>query len=73
MFKLDININCRHLYYVFLLVRVTYVTLFYEIADYNCIDCILYKKHVPTLKCAIKIPILMMNFNFSIFKSIYYL
>ena len=41
MFKLDINIDYRHLLYVFLLVRVTYVTLFYENADKNCIDCIL--------------------------------
>ena len=29
MFQLDININCRHLWYVFLFVRVTCVT-FYE-------------------------------------------
>ena len=41
MFKLDININFRHLLCVSVLVRVTYVTLFYEIADNKCIDCIL--------------------------------
>ena len=31
-FQLDININCKHLLYVHLLFRVTYVT-FFEIAD----------------------------------------
>ena len=28
MFKLDININCRHLWYVFLLVSYTNVTFY---------------------------------------------
>ena len=32
MLGLDLNINFRHLWSVFLLVRVTYVTFFYEIA-----------------------------------------
>ena len=39
-FQLDININCKHLRYVLLLSRVTYVTFFYEIADNNLKDCI---------------------------------
>ena len=32
MLELDLNTNLRHLCSVFLLVRVTYVTFFYEIA-----------------------------------------
>ena len=41
-FELDLNINLRHLWSVFLLVRVTYVTfLFYKIAYYDFINCIL--------------------------------
>ena len=32
MFELDLNNNLRHLWSAFLLVRVTYVTFFYEIA-----------------------------------------
>ena len=39
-FQLDINVNCKHLCYVLLLSRVTYVTFFYEIADNNLKDCI---------------------------------
>ena len=39
MFELDLNTNLRHLWSVFLLVRVTYVT--YEIAYYDFIDYIL--------------------------------
>ena len=41
MFKLDLNTNLRHLWSVFLLARVTYVTFFYEIAHYDFIDYIL--------------------------------
>ena len=41
MFELDLNTNLRHLWSVFLLVRVTYVTYFYEIADNDFIDFIL--------------------------------
>ena len=41
MFELDLNTNMRHLWSVFLLVRVTYVTFFYEIAYYDFIDYIL--------------------------------
>ena len=37
-FKLDININCKQLWYVLLLSRVTYVTFLYEIADNNLKD-----------------------------------
>ena len=40
-FELDLNTNLRHLWCVFLLVRVTYVTFFYEIAYYDFIDYIL--------------------------------
>ena len=32
MFELDLNTNLRHLWSVFLLVRVSYVAFFYEIA-----------------------------------------
>ena len=41
MFGLDLNTNLRHLWSVFLLVRVTYVTFFYDIAYYDFIDNIL--------------------------------
>ena len=41
MFELDLNTNLRHVWSVFLLVRVTYVTFFYEIAYYAFIDYIL--------------------------------
>ena len=41
MFELDLNTNLRHLWSVFLLVRVTYVTFFYEIAYYDFRDYIL--------------------------------
>ena len=41
MFELDLNTNLRHLWSVFLLVRITYVTFFYEIAYYDFIDYIL--------------------------------
>ena len=41
MFELDLNTNLRHLWSVFLLVRVTNVTFFYEIAYYVFIDYIL--------------------------------
>ena len=41
MSELDLNTNLRHLWGVFLLVRVTYVTFFYEIAYYDFIDYIL--------------------------------
>ena len=43
MFELDFNTNLRHLWSVFLLVRVTYVTFFYEIAYYDFLDYILEK------------------------------
>ena len=38
MFELDLNTNLRHQWRVFLLVRVAYVTFFYEIAYYDFID-----------------------------------
>ena len=41
MFELDLNTNLRHVWSVFLLVRVTYVTFFYEIAYYDFIIYIL--------------------------------
>ena len=41
MFELYLNTNLRHLWSVFLLVRVTYVTFFYEIAYYDFIIYIL--------------------------------
>ena len=42
LFELDLNTNLRHLWSVFLLVRVTYVTFFLnEIAYYDFIDYIL--------------------------------
>ena len=41
MLELDLNANLRHLWGVFLLVRVTYVTFFYEIAYYYFLDYIL--------------------------------
>ena len=41
MFELDINTNWRHLWGVFLLARVTYVTFSYEFAYNDFIDCIL--------------------------------
>ena len=41
MFELDLNTNLRHLWSVFLPVRVTYVPFFYEIAYYDFIDYIL--------------------------------
>ena len=50
MFELNLNTNLRHLWSDFLLVRVTYVTFFYEIAYYDFIDYILgYKPCSPTL------------------------
>ena len=41
MFELGLNTNLRHLWSIFLLVRVTYVTFFYEIAYNDFIDYIL--------------------------------
>ena len=41
MFELDLITNLRQLWSVFLLVRVTYVTFFYEIACYDFIYYIL--------------------------------
>ena len=41
MFELDLNTNLRYLWSVFLPVRVTYVTFFYESAYYVFIDYIL--------------------------------
>ena len=41
MFEQDLNTDLRHLWSVFLLVRVTYVTFFYEIAYHDFIDYIL--------------------------------
>ena len=61
MFELDLNTNLRHLWSVFLLVRVTYVTFFYEIAYYDFIDYILEYTIFPNLKHVIKISIQMMN------------
>ena len=65
MFELDLNTNLRHLWSVFLLVRVTYVTFFYEIAYYDFIDYILELTMFPNLKCVIKISIQMMNVHFT--------
>ena len=61
MFELDLNTILRHLWSVFLLVRVTYVTLYYEIAYYDFIDYILEETMFPNLKYVIKISIQMMN------------
>ena len=61
MFRLDLNTNLRHLWSVFLLVRVTYVTFFYEIAYYDFLDYILEKTMIPNLKYVIKISIQTMN------------
>ena len=41
IFELDLNTNLRHMWSILLLVRVTYVLLFYEIAYYDFIDYIL--------------------------------
>ena len=38
MFEPDLKTNLRHLWSVFLLVRVTYVTFFHNIAYYDFID-----------------------------------
>ena len=43
----------------------------YEIADNDYIDCILEQTIFPNLKCIIKIHVIMMNFHFHIFESIY--
>ena len=40
MFELDLNTYLRHMWSLFLLVRVTYVTFFYEIAYYD------YRLHI---------------------------
>ena len=61
MFELDLNTNLRHLWSVFLLVRVTYVTFFNEIAYYDFIDNILEITMFPILKYVIKISIQMTN------------
>ena len=47
MFEQDININCRHLWDVFLFVRNYLCYIFYEIADNDLIDCILDKTMFP--------------------------
>ena len=41
MFELNFNTDLRHLWSVFLLVRVTYVRFFYKIAYYDFVDYIL--------------------------------
>ena len=62
MFELDLHTNLRQLWSVSLLVRVTYVTLFYyEIAYYDFIDYILEYTMLPNLTFVIKISIQMMN------------
>ena len=61
MFELDLHTNFRHLWSVFLLVRVTYVTFFYEIAYYDFIDYILEYTMLPNLTFVIKISFQMMN------------
>ena len=62
MFELDLNTNLRHLWSVFLLVSVTYVTFFfYEIAYHDFIDYILELTMFPNIKYVIKISIQMMN------------
>ena len=43
---------------------------FYDIADTNFIEYIRIS-HVSIIKCVIKLPIVMMNFNFFIFESSY--
>ena len=68
-FQLDILINCKHLWYVILLSRVTYVTFFYENADYNLKDCISELTMFHNHKCVIKISILMMYFHFTHLKQ----
>ena len=68
MFELDINTNWRHLWCVFLLTKVTYVTFFYEIAYNDFIDCILKLTMFPNLKYVIRIYIQMMNFHFHTMK-----
>ena len=61
MFELDLHTNLRHLWSVFLLVRVTYVTFYYEIAYYDFIGYILEYTMLPNLTFVIKISIQMMN------------
>ena len=61
MFELDLHTNLRHLWSIFLLVRVTYVTFFYDIAYYDFIDYILEYTMLPNLTYVIKISIRMMN------------
>ena len=60
-FELDLNTNLRHQWSVFLLVRGTYVTFFYEIAYYDFIDYILELTMFPNLRYVIKISIQMTN------------
>ena len=45
--------------------------IFYEIADSNLKDCISEYTMFHNHKCVIKISILMMNFHFHIFETIY--
>ena len=61
MFELDLHTNLRHLWSGILLVRVTYVTFFYEIAYYDFIDYILEYTTLPNLTFVITISIQMMN------------
>ena len=61
MFELDLHANLSHLWNVFLLVRVTYSTVFYEIAYYDFIDYILEYNMLPNLTFVIKISIQIMN------------
>ena len=61
MFELYLHTNFRHLWGVFLLVIVTYVTFFNEIAYYDFIDYILEYTMLPNLTVVIKISIQMMN------------
>ena len=61
MFELDLNTNLRHLWSVYLLVTVTYVTFFNEIAYYDFIDYILELIMFPNLRYVIKISIQMPN------------
>ena len=63
MFELDLNTNLRHLWSVFLLVRVTYATFFFEIAYHDFIDYKLELTMFPNHRYVIKISIQMTNIH----------
>ena len=68
MFELDINTDLRYLWCVFLLARVTYVTVSTKLHYNDFKDCILKLTMFPNLKYVIKISIQMMNFHFHVLK-----